>query len=118
MTAFILCFSTVSLSAQEQVASQALPESADTILKDPTQPLGYKAKSTKKRVKRPALPVLQSVVVNENRKRAIMNSKFYEVGQKINGYRLKRIDKEAVWLHYAGKSYRVSLYSNQEKFSQ
>lgn len=97
---------------------KASQDSADKLLKDPTQPIGYKTKSSKKRYTRPALPVLQSVVVNQSNKRAIMNNKYYEVGQKVNGYRLTRIGKEAVWLVYAGKTYRISLYSNQEKFSQ
>lgn len=119
IVAIFIGFFTLPCLAQALTSTaQASLESADKILKDPTKPLGYQVKSVKKQRKRPALPKLQSILLNQEQKRAIINNQFYEVGQKVNGYKIKRIDKEAVLLVYAGKSYRITLYSNQEKFSQ
>lgn len=87
------------------------------VLKDPTQPLAYIAKTSKKAY-RPRLPVLQSVVGNTGKRGAIMDNNFYEEGQTVNGYKVARIDKEAVALIYQSKTYTISLYSNTERFSE
>ena len=88
-----------------------------TVINDPTQPLGYKAKE-KKKVYRQRLPVLQSIVLDNQKRRAIMNNKYYEVGQKIAGYKVSRIEKDTVYLVYRSKIYTISLYSNSERFTQ
>lgn len=109
----LLGVSSLQATEQAQEVSQTSPT-----LNDPTQPLGYIKKTTKKKTYRQRLPILQSVVLDNQKRRAIMNNKFYEVGQMVNGYKISRIDNDAVLLVYGAKTYRVSLYSNAEKFSQ
>lgn len=105
--------------AEESASSSTNKETATqaTIINDPTKPLGYQVKSNKK-IYRPRLPVLQSIVVDNQKRRAIMNNKYYEVGQKIEGYKITRIEKDTVYLLYDSKYYTVSLYSNSEQFTQ
>ena len=88
-----------------------------TVLNDPTKPLGYQVKVKKKKY-RSRLPLLQSIVVDNKKRRAIMNNKYYEVGQNVSGYKISRIEKDTVYLLYRSKVYTVSLYSNSEQFTQ
>ncbi|TEW56740.1 hypothetical protein E2R68_01480 [Psychromonas sp. RZ22] len=117
----ILIFSFSSAAFAENVVSLSTEENnveKAKIVSDPTLPLGYKAKVNNKKVYRPRLPVLQSIIVDKRTQRAVMNNKSYEVGQKVGGYEISRIEKEAVYLTYRSKIYAVSLYSNSERFSQ
>lgn len=98
--------------------SDNVKEAQATIINDPTQPLFYKVKSVTKKTYRQGLPVLQSIILNNEKRRAIMNNKYYEVGQKVNGYKISRIEKNMVYLVYHSKTYPISLYSDAERFGQ
>ena len=117
----ILILSYSTLVVAENSASMMtgnVREAQATIIKDPTQPLFYKVKSVTKKSYRQRLPVLQSIVLNNKKRRAIMNNKYYEVGQKVNGYKISRIEKKVVYLVYHSKTYPISLYSDAERFGQ
>ncbi|MDA7745890.1 hypothetical protein N8878_00975 [Psychromonas sp.] len=116
----ILLFSISNLACADESSSNSnnMGDVRTVVLNDPTEPLGYQSKVVSKKAYRPSLPVLQSVVLESNKRSAIMNNKLYEVGQKVDGYKISRIEKEMVYLVYQSKTYTVSLYSNSERFTQ
>lgn len=85
-------------------------------LVDPTAPLNFQAKKVAKTY-RAALPKLQSIVVKTGEKQAIINNKAYQKGQSVNGYRVTHIDTDKVLLKYQNKTYTLTLYSSNERFS-
>ena len=103
----LLFFFTLTFS----VAAQETP------LADPTQPIDYRVKSvaTKKK-QRAALPKLQSILLTGEQRKAIMNNKLYTTGQTVNGYKIRRIEKDAVLLRYKNRSYKLTLYTKSERF--
>ncbi|WP_051302901.1 hypothetical protein [Psychromonas aquimarina] len=84
-------------------------------LTDPTRPLSYQTKSVKK-AGRASLPRLQSILVEGDSRSAILNNKLYKKGQRVNGYLITRIDKNAVLMRYKTKYYKLTLYTDQERF--
>ncbi len=85
-------------------------------LADPTKPLNFQVKKERK-VYRSALPKLQSIVVKAGKQQAILNNKLYQQGQWVKGYKITLIDAEKVLLEYQKKTYKLSLYSSNERFS-
>lgn len=85
-------------------------------LVDPTKPLSYTVKSVKKK-QRIVLPKLQSILIKGKQKQAIIDNKLYIAGQKIKGYQITEIKKDAVLLSYQNKSYKLTLYSAKEHFT-
>ena len=85
-------------------------------LVDPTAPLNFQPKKVTK-VYRAALPQLQSIVVKAGKQQAIMNNKAYQKGQRVNGYQVTYIDTDKVLLEYQQKTYTLTLYSSNERFS-
>lgn len=87
------------------------------VLVDPTAPLNFQPpKSTQ--VSKARLPRLQSIVVKAGKPEAIINNKAYQKGQRVNGYRITLIDTEKVLLTYQNKTYKLTLYSSNERFSR
>ena len=86
------------------------------VLVDPTKPLNFQEKKQQK-VYRSALPKLQSIVVKSGTQQAILNNKLYKQGQWIKGYKIIVIDAEKVLLEYKKKTYKLTLYSSDERFS-
>ncbi|WP_019614562.1 hypothetical protein [Psychromonas ossibalaenae] len=84
-------------------------------LTDPTRPLNYHTKSVKKAA-RAALPRLQSILIEGDSRSAILNNKLYKTGQRVNGYQITRIAKDSVSVRYKAKSYKLTLYTEQERF--
>lgn len=80
-------------------------------LADPTMPLNYQVKATKK-VTRSALPELQSILGEKGNRRAILDNELYQQGQSIKGYRISRIKKESVLLSYQNKFYELNIYQD------
>lgn len=88
-------------------------------LVDPTAPLNYQVKSKRTaKVTRSALPNLQSIVIKSGQPQAIMNNKIYKQGQRIGSYKILAIDAKKVLLGYQNKTYKLTLYSASERFSQ
>ena len=117
----VMIFLTQAVFAQQTVlplAEKAVSINSKTLLTDPTKPLDYKAKQPRKKIYRQHLPVLQSIVIESKKRLAIMNNKSYEVGQKVNGYKITRIEQASVYLTYSSKIYNIRLYSNTERFIQ
>lgn len=85
-------------------------------LADPTKPLNFKVKKERK-IYRAALPQLQSIVVKNGKPQAIINNKLYQQGQWVSGYKVRLIDAEKVLLEYQKKTYKLTLYSSNERFS-
>tara|TARA_Y100001956_G_scaffold82830_1_gene106004 strand:+ start:15063 stop:15386 length:324 start_codon:yes stop_codon:yes gene_type:complete len=82
---------------------------------DPTAPLNWKKtepeKVEKARVVYP-LPTLQSIVCRENAEcKAILSGKVVDVGQRINGYLVKKIESERVVLSRGGRQWKLELFS-------
>ncbi len=86
-------------------------------LVDPTRPLSFQVKKERK-VYRAALPVLQSIVVNAGKPQAILNNKLYKQGEWVKGYKITLIDAEKVLLKYNKKTYKLTLYSSNERFTR
>ncbi|PKG39833.1 MSHA biogenesis protein MshK [Psychromonas sp. Urea-02u-13] len=106
MVKFILVslFVSASLFAQSEV------------LVDPTRPLNFQVKKDRK-VHRSALPTLQSIVVKAGKPQAILNNKLYKQGQWVSGYKITLIDAKKVLIEYQKKTYTLTLYSSNERFS-
>ncbi|MCP4324816.1 MAG: hypothetical protein GY951_03520 [Psychromonas sp.] len=85
-------------------------------LVDPTQPLNFQVKKEHK-VYRTTLPTLQSIVVKAGKPQAILNNKLYQQGQWVRGYKITLIDTEKVLLKYKKKTYKLTLYSSNERFT-
>ena len=85
-------------------------------LVDPTQPLNFQVKKERK-VYRAALPTLQSIFVQSGTQQAILNDRLYQQGQWVNGYKITLIDAEKVLLKYKNKTYKLTLYSSNERFT-
>ena len=85
-------------------------------LVDPTKPLNFQQKTVKK-VYRAKLPKLQSIIIKQGKHQAILNNKAYKKGQWINGYLVTQIDAEKVLLEYQKKTYKLTLYSSNERYS-
>lgn len=86
-------------------------------LVDPTAPLNFQQKK-KVKVYRAAVPKLQSIMMKSGKQQAIINNKAYQKGQKVNGYKVTHIDTDKVLLEYQKKTYTLTLYSLNERFSQ
>lgn len=82
----ILCVSILSVSASvfgnEKIAAR---------LKDPTQPLGYKASAKRK----PSLK-LQAIFLGGNRKEAIVNGQSVKEGDTVFGKRIVKIKQKEI----------------------
>ncbi|GLS89482.1 hypothetical protein GCM10007916_05490 [Psychromonas marina] len=85
-------------------------------LVDPTAPLNFQQKKQGK-VYRAAVPKLQSIVMKAGKPKAIINNKEYQKGQWVNGYQVTHIDTDKVLLVYQKKTYTLTLYSQNERFS-
>jgi len=85
-------------------------------LVDPTQPLNFQVKKQHK-VYRASLPTLQSIVVKAGKPQAILNNKLYQQGQWVKGYKITLIDAQKVLLKYKKKTYKLTLYSSNERFT-
>jgi hypothetical protein len=90
------------------------------ILVDPSKPLGFQVKKERKAVRSSLqeLPKLQSIVIKAGKQQAILNNNLYQQGQSVNGYKITQIDAEKVLLEYQKKTYKLTLYSANERFSQ
>lgn len=90
------------------------------VLVDPSKPLNFEVKKEPKvvRTKRHKLPKLQSIVIKAGKQQAILNNNLYQQGQSVNGYKITQIDAEKVLLEYQNKTYKLTLYSANERFSQ
>lgn len=88
---------------------------ARAALVDPTKPLHYKTASVKK-MQRSALPQLTSILTHADQHSAVLNNQLYKTGQWVGGYHIKRIEAHAVVLDYKNKSYKLSLYADNERF--
>lgn len=84
-------------------------------LVDPTKPLNFQVKKERK-VYRAAVPKLQSIIVKSGKRQAILNNRVYQKGQWVNGYQVMKIDAEKVLLEYQQKTYKLTLYSANERF--
>ena len=87
---------------------------------DPTAPLGWakpKVEKTTPKVIRKRVPTLQSIVcdASEENCRAILNGKVVILGENINGYRVNRIEPEAVTVSRSGKQWKLELFSLEVK---
>lgn len=87
------------------------------VLVDPTQPLNFQVMKEKK-VYRNALPQLQSIVVKEGKRQAILNNTLYQKGQWVNGYQITHIESQKILLKYQNKTYKLTLYSSNERFTK
>ncbi|RJG49972.1 MSHA biogenesis protein MshK [Motilimonas pumila] len=77
-------------------------------LQDPTAPKNQtKVVTTKKSV---GLPNLQSIVISQNKRAALINNRQYRVGQYVSGYKVIKIDSNQVWLEKDGKTVRLSVF--------
>ncbi len=85
-------------------------------LVDPTKPLNFQVKKERK-VYRAALPTLQSIIVKSGNQQAVINNKLYQQGQWVKGYKITRIDTDKVLLKYKQKTYTLTLYSSNERFT-
>lgn len=85
------------------------------LLVDPTKPINYKTESVNKK-QRPALPKLQSILASGGQRKAIVNNQLYTAGQSVNGYQITRIEKDAVLLSYQNRAYKLTLYTQKERF--
>lgn len=120
IVSIVMIFFTSAVFSQQAVvpSDKTVLVNSKALLKDPTRPLGYKIESPRKKVYRQRLPVLQSVVIDSQKRLAIMNNQSYEAGQKVNGYKIIRIEQGSVALTYRSKTYKINLYSNTERFIQ
>ena len=84
-------------------------------LVDPTKPLNFQVKKERK-VYRATLPKLQSILVKSGKQQAILNNKLYQQGQWVSGYKITLIDAGKVLLTYKKKTYKLTLYSSNERF--
>ncbi len=84
------------------------------LLSDPTKPLDFK-QAKAKRDNRPALPRLQSILMDAQQPTAIINNKLYKEGQKVRGYVVTKIKQDKVLLRYKQKNYQLTLYSQKEQ---
>lgn len=77
-------------------------------LQDPTAPKNQaKPAATKKAA---SLPNLQSIVISQSKRAAVINNRQYRVGQYVAGYKLIKIDSNHVWLEKSGKTVRLSVF--------
>ncbi|WP_051143734.1 hypothetical protein [Psychromonas hadalis] len=106
---FIMLFISSNLFAQSEVAQRE-------VLVDPTKPLNFQVKKVNK-VYRAGLPTLQSIIIKQGKQQAILDNKMYQKGQWINGYKITKIDKKKVLLEYQNKTYKLTLYSSSERFT-
>lgn len=54
--------------------------------------------------------VLQGVVTKKSRKMAIIANNLYQVGDQVNSYKIKEINKDSVVLTGAGSEQRLYVY--------
>lgn len=89
----------------------ALPATAQT-LSDPTRPtpLGGERRAA------PAQQTwtLNSTLVAEDRRIAIINGHAVGVGDTVSGARVVRVEQEAVWLEYQGNRFRRTLSTSTD----
>lgn len=82
---------------------------------DPTAPLNWAAQAqtdVKPKVVRAALPNLQAIVCTDGQTcAATLAGKAVLVGEKINGYRIKSIESDAVILSRGGQQWTLELFS-------
>lgn len=84
-------------------------------LADPTRPIDYQSLSANKK-SHAALPKLQSILAEGKQRRAIIDNQLYTVGQWVNGYQITHIKKGMVLLNYKNRAYRLTLYTEKERF--
>ena len=56
---------------------------------------------------------LKGVIVGGNNSIAIINDKFVRIGERIDGYRVVRIEAKKVFLKYGNKTLKLELTSNE-----
>lgn len=86
-------------------------------LVDPTKPLNHKMQLLHKQEAQP-LPKLQTILFDGKKGKAILNNDLYQVGQSVGGYKIVAIKKETVLLRYKSKSYKLALYTKEERFTK
>lgn len=104
----LLFFFILSVNVNVNAAAHMAP------LADPTKPLDYKTKAVNTK-QRSILPKLQSILAKGQQRQAIINNKLYTAGQRVNGYQITRIEKDAVLLGYKNRAYKLTLYTKKER---
>lgn len=96
-------FQTTILSAVLMIATQVFCAEAD--FGDPTRPLGYTVKPEANSTLR-----LDSVLISDQRKVAVINGKPIAENQWIQGRQVKEIKKHQVVLFFEGQQIVLSLH--------
>lgn len=81
---------------------------------DPTKPLSYKTKNSKRSPKTSSssssLPNLNAIIQSKEQNSAIINNQHLVVGQWVSGYKLLKIDSNSVVIKNKNKRHRLYLF--------
>ncbi len=95
-------------------ALMSIPVSAESVVVDPTAPIGWQKPVAKPRQVKQPLPALQSVICT-NTCDAVIAGKIVTSGDSVNGYRVGKISDSSVLLYRDGKQWQLSLFRDQVK---
>jgi len=90
----------------------SLPQYANSQQVDPTKPFGAVAAAPSKSNEQSTRLVLQSVIKNNNNKKAIINGQVLNVGDKYKGFALIAINANRVVLDSPQGRMELSLFSS------
>lgn len=102
------------------VFSCAWVQGEETALKDPTAPFNSQRStplSSARAATKNTSPrwVLDGVLISEEGKKALLNGRWYNERDHVNGWQLVQVDTAAVVLKQAGKTQRILLYPSLTK---
>ncbi|MFT5814510.1 MAG: MSHA biogenesis protein MshK [Psychroserpens sp.] len=89
-----------------------LPQYANSQQVDPTKPFGAVASASTNSSEKSTRLVLQSVIKNNNNKKAIINGQVLNVGDKYKGFALIAINANGVVLDSPQGRMELSLFSS------